>query len=134
MPMKTVAKALVFDSEDNALILYRSASHPRFAHDADLPGGEVEQDEDGALAVQREIQEETGLTVDLSSVLFAKDITADGGRKHILFTVHLTAPEPSITLSWEHESYAWISKKDLANATNAVDPYMQIAHSYVTEN
>ncbi len=56
---KIVAKALVRNSKELYLVLYRSNTHPLFPGHIDFPGGEVEPEETSEAAGAREIQEET---------------------------------------------------------------------------
>ncbi len=111
--MKLVAKALIFDLGGKVLVLRRSGSHPRYAHHFDLPGGEVEQGEDPATAVAREIKEETGLGVDSSSLELCFRNDLPNSLTHLLFKVTCGDGEPKLTLSWEHDGYDWLAVDDL---------------------
>ena len=51
--MKTIAKVLIKDKENNILILRRSITHPNNPHHFDLPGGEIEENETNSDAVKR---------------------------------------------------------------------------------
>ena len=109
---KIVAKALVRSSEGLYLVLYRSDTHPLFPGHIDFPGGEVEPEEILEAAVAREIQEETGLSVDSEKLkkLFAKQY---GQTTHMLFEAKLAKPGMKVTLSWEHKGYHWITPEEL---------------------
>jgi 8-oxo-dGTP pyrophosphatase MutT (NUDIX family) len=74
-----VVKVLVIDAHGQGLILYRSGTHPRFAHQPDLPGGTVEPSEDFVTALQREILEEISIPTqpDQFKKLFAKVRSTD---------------------------------------------------------
>ncbi|HEY8999224.1 MAG TPA: NUDIX hydrolase [Candidatus Saccharimonadales bacterium] len=122
--MKIVAKALITGKQGDILVLRRSATHPRFAHHFDFPGGEVEANESPALAVAREVKEETGLTIDPSELSLLFDKKVDDGLRHVLFIVELTVT-PDISLSWEHDDYAWFTKSKLLTEPlpSGVDSY-----------
>ena len=109
---KIVAKALVRSSEGLCLVLHRGNTHPRFPGHIDFPGGEVEPKETPEAAVMREIQEETGLSVNPNKLkkLFAKQYRQ---TTHMLFEAKLTEPDAKVALSWEHKSYRWITPEEL---------------------
>ena len=109
---KIVAKALVRNSKELYLVLYRSNTHPLFPGHIDFPGGEVEPEETSEAAVAREIQEETGLSVNPNKLkkLFTKQYQQ---ATHVLFEAKLTEPDAKVALSWEHKDYRWITPEEL---------------------
>lgn len=121
---KIVAKALVRNSEGLYLVLYRSNTHPLFPGYIDFPGGEVEPEETPEAAVAREIQEETGLSVNPNKLkkLFTKQYQQ---TTHILFEAKLAKPDAKIALSWEHKDYRWITPEELKRLPKfpGADPY-----------
>ena len=121
---KIVAKALVRSSEGLCLVLHRGNTHPRFPGHIDFPGGEVEPKETPEAAVMREIQEETGLSVNPNKLkkLFAKQYRQ---TTHMLFEAKLTEPDAKVALSWEHKSYLWITPEELKSLPkfSDADPY-----------
>lgn len=127
--MKTVAKTLLLDKNGKLLILYRSETHPRYAHHPDLPGGEVEDGELPGIAARREIQEETGLIIEASQIEVIYTKIIDDQLVHIICMARLTTTEPTIELSWEHENYEWITLeafKTKAPAVGADDYYLTV--------
>lgn len=131
--VKVVAKALVRNSEGLYLVLYRSNTHPLFPGHIDFPGGEVEPEEIPKAAVAREIQEETGLLVDPNKLkkLFTKQYRQ---TTHMLFEAKLAEPDAKIALSWEHESYRWITPEELKRLPRfpGADPYYMDVVDYLT--
>lgn len=125
--VKVVAKALVRNSEGLYLVLYRSNTHPLFPGHIDFPGGEVEPEETPEAAVAREIQEETGLSVNPNKLkkLFTKQYQQ---ATHVLFEAKLTEPDAKVALSWEHKSYRWITPEELKSL-----PKFSGADSYYTD-
>ena len=126
--MKHVAKALIFDADDNILLLRRSGTHSRFPYDIDLPGGEVEEGEEALEAVVREIFEEAGLGVSPQAVTLAFEQTTDE-RHHMLFTVRLAESSPEVTISWEHDAHEWVPREEVL-LREAKDSYMAIIKTY----
>jgi len=131
---KIVAKALVRNSEGLYLVLYRSNTHPRFPGHIDFPGGEVEPKETPEAAVMREIQEETGLSVNPNKLkkLFAKQYQQ---TTHMLFEAKLAKPDAKIALSWEHKDYRWITPEELKSLPKfpGADPYYMDVVDYVAD-
>lgn len=122
--VKVVAKALVRNSKGLYLVLYRSNTHPLFPGHIDFPGGEVEPEEIPEAAVVREIQEETGLSVNPNKLkkLFTKQYRQ---TTHILFEAKTAEPDAKIALSWEHKDYRWITPEELKSLPKfpGADPY-----------
>lgn len=122
--MKKAVKALLIDQENKILTMYRSATHPKWAHQIDFPGGVVEKGEDDIDALIREIKEECGFTIDRSMVKKLSTyktpiITRD------IFAVYLKN-SPNVKISWEHESYRWVAIDTLLNMKipNNTDRYV----------
>lgn len=122
--VKVVAKALVRNSKGLYLVLYRGNTHPLFPGHTDFPGGEVEPEEIPEAAVAREIQEETGLSVNPNKLkkLFTKQYQQ---ATHVLFEAKLTEPDAKVALSWEHKNYRWITPEELKSLPkfSDADPY-----------
>ena len=130
--VKVVAKALVRNSEGLYLVLYRSNTHPLFPGHIDFPGGEVEPEETPEAAA-REIQEETGLSVNPNKLkkLFTKQYRQ---TTHMLFEAKLTEPDAKVALSWEHKSYRWIAPEELKRLPKfpGADPYYTDVVDYLS--
>ena len=130
---KIVAKALVRNSKGLYLVLYRSSAHPLFPGHIDFPGGEVEPEEIPEAAVAREIQEETGLSVNPNKLkkLFTKQYRQ---TTHMLFEAKLAEPDAKVALSWEHKSYRWITLEELKSLPkfSDADPYYTDAVDYLS--
>jgi hypothetical protein cdivTM_02988 len=131
--VKVVAKALVRNSEGLYLVLYRGNTHPLFPGHTDFPGGEVEPEEIPEAAVAREIQEETGLSVNPNKLkkLFTKQYRQ---TTHMLFEAKLTEPDAKVALSWEHKSYRWITPEELKRLPrlSGADPYYTDVVDYLS--
>ncbi|MBC7546144.1 NUDIX hydrolase [Candidatus Saccharibacteria bacterium] len=131
--MKTVAKALIYDSNDNMLVLKRSESHPYFAHQDDLPGGEIEPGEDSVTGLIREILEETGMIIARKSVVFASEVLTKNNGSNQLYTVRLSIEKPVIDISWEHMSYQWVTCDLIEQNLITADSYMLIARAWLSK-
>jgi 8-oxo-dGTP pyrophosphatase MutT (NUDIX family) len=111
------AKLFLVDGADNVLLLRRSGTHPRYPHEPDLPGGEVEAGEQMHEALARELLEETGMTINTTGACLLHAVTDEHDYGvYIQPILGLRIPEttPEITLSWEHEAYEWKPIAELA--------------------
>ena len=130
--MKRAAKALIRDDQGRILVLYRSKTHPRLAHDIDLPGGEIEHFEQLERGMRRELQEETGL-----DLVFKRRHRihvwrpARVARRYHLYELSLDTEQP-VSISWEHESYRWISDQEFIEHP-AIDGFMHTVQEWLRE-
>lgn len=129
--MLTVGKALVYNADGKILTLFRSETHPHLPHYVDFPGGIVESDESAEVAIAREIEEETGCTVDASLVSIERSGVSPNSNGKGETQYHLgkvVLPDtPDITISWEHERYEWLTAEALlqqmAKQSKATDTF-----------
>lgn len=110
--MKIVAKILLINKMGQILVLRRGMTHPNFPGHLDFPGGEVDAGEEPPKAVTREVEEETGLVISSNEIhlLFDKN---NNGTRHLLYSINMSDPSPSVELSWEHDAHSWISQNEL---------------------
>lgn len=116
MRILRAAKVVIIDKDNNYLVLYRSATHPRQPHEPDLPGGIISLGEDTEDGLVRETNEETGLALDPEKLLLIYTLTHDFfGRSvsRFLYTARVDVSQPPITLSYEHERYEWVPQDKL---------------------
>jgi mutator protein MutT len=99
-------KILVLNQNNEALILWRSQLSPMPGR-ADFPGGGLdfgEHPDDGA---KRELEEEVGLVAD--SVQLLNIYNSVHHQQFLLRFGYLTRiNQPQVTLSWEHDRFAWL--------------------------
>lgn len=131
-----VAKVLIKNRADGRYLILRRANHPRFGNDIDLPGGTVEPGETAVAAVTREVKEEISVTLapDTLRHLYHGDEYSLHSTVYNLYATELLGA-PTITLSWEHSSYVWLTRKELlAGCHGAADTYMQMVGDVVKAN
>lgn len=131
--MKTIVKSLIYDDADNVLVLVRSNTHPRYANEEDLPGGELEDSEVPVLSALREIHEETGLLIEPSEAHEVLRKKVKPNTTHILFRCKIHSLKPSIELSWEHKSYEWI-KLNNNYVLQSKDDYISTVNGWLISN
>lgn len=116
-----VSKVLIVNDKGEVLALRRSQSDTRRPGQWDFPGGWVDAGEDMTAAAIREAQEEAGITIVDPQLVFAfSQMTTPSktlGSRHgsgtwLLFVEHITG-DPQITISDEHDAYAWKKPQDL---------------------
>jgi 8-oxo-dGTP diphosphatase len=91
------------------------------AHDAgrwEIPGGKVKKCEYFDNALKREYLEETGIEVDVDSLLnvVRRDYTAcktNEEVKSIQLIMKVTCESDEVTISEEHDDYGWFSFKEV---------------------
>lgn len=104
------------------LLLRRSQTDKWRPGTWELPGGHVDIDESLEGAAMRELKEEAGIVVE--SVTFVESsqyIHQDGTRRlGSLFVVDIST-KPTVTLSPEHDEWAWVDESNINNYE--VDPF-----------
>jgi 8-oxo-dGTP diphosphatase len=120
--VRIIAKALLFDSSRNVLILRRSKTHPQYALHPDFPGGVVEDGESAASTVSREIDEEAGIKLDISRFKLVHEKKVTPTRTYLIFEANLSSENPEVKLSWEHDKYEWLLAEQLLNRPLPEDP------------
>ncbi len=105
-----VAAALLFNEGKIFAAKRGESPYPYVAHKYEFPGGKIENGENLAAAVKRELLEELNLEVSVGS-LYAKHTF-----EYPDFIITLSVFECEMLSDFylkEHESYAWIFPKDL---------------------
>lgn len=109
-----IAKVLVVNDAGEILVLRRSQTDTRRPGQWDFPGGWVEEGEDFTLAAVRETKEEAGIAIDRPPLVYAmSNIMDEHGAGTWLFFVGQVKGRPEVTLSFEHDAYAWKTTDEL---------------------
>lgn len=110
-PKYTVGVVGVIFNEDNHVLLVEHVFHPR--RPWGLPGGWTKRSEDPAAAVQRELQEELQLSVEIKHLLLAEL----SERSHLDFAFLCRQNSLIGSLSNELLDYRWFSPRELPMLT-----------------
>lgn len=110
------------------LIVKRSPNDRNNAGKWEVPGGKVDKGQDLSHAQEREVMEETGLLVELTSPMVYADSFVIGEGDHyegIPYVVLFSITKPvggNFALSEEHTDHAWVSYDEMLayNLTNEV--------------
>lgn len=108
--VEIVSKVIVWNEDDKLLVLRRSKTDPRRPLTWDFPGGVVEPNEDPRTAARRETSEESGIEV---QDLLAVDVVSASGNGYLTIIFEAKAPNQTVTLSWEHDKYTWVTAAEL---------------------
>jgi len=102
--INTVAKVVIVDDKNRVLLLKRSNYTKKFSGQWDLPGGHLKSNESLSAGLEREVSEETGLTV--------SDFKLVEIDTNLHFFVSRYDSQP-VKLSHEHTEYRFFDEKDL---------------------
>ena len=102
--INTVAKVVIVDDKKRVLFLKRSNYMKKFAGEWDLPGGHLKQNESLSAGLDREVEEETGLSVENPKLV---DID---NNLHFFVANYDSQP---VKISHEHTEYRFFNKEDL---------------------
>lgn len=97
-----------------------------------LPGGRIEPGEPYAVGLAREVQEETGLTVTIGEPVYVGEWSPviQGVSHHIVAIFFACEAEgDAVSLSEEHDSYAWIDPADV-DQYNFMSPDADVIKTY----
>jgi ADP-ribose pyrophosphatase YjhB (NUDIX family) len=123
----------IFDNEKNLLILKR-ASHDSHPGIWEIPGGALNFNEDLNQGVQREVYEETGLSVNALLPFAAySEISTKGYQViRIAYLCKLLNDSHLVKLSSEHDEYQWIDLEKIAsiNRSNFLDCVLNVFKNY----
>lgn len=113
MRKRIIAKALLFNDKDELLLLRRSATDVRRPGQWDIPGGNVDpEDESYQAACTREITEESGLGVKGAiEIGYAESacVEHDGDYDDITWMFFVCkVKDGAVVLSHEHDDYRWM--------------------------
>ena len=107
-------RVILTDPDGKILIIKRSTESKTNPGRWELPGGKVGQNESIDQALLREVYEETGLKITPDHVVGVSE-----QNLHIIRAVHIIMSsrivEGELTLSPEHEGYAWVFLENLSN-------------------
>lgn len=109
-----VVKIILYDKDNNILLLQRSAQTPR-PHGWDFPGGGVDKGEEPSTAIIRETLEETGIEIVNPKLLTTYHGHIDAGE-YVALGYSARIDNTDVQPSWEHEAYRWTTIEEAKNA------------------
>ncbi len=112
IPQKSFAvvgqKIIVRNAENKILVLQRSAKSGSGGKWS-LPGGVLERGEDPKTGIQREVMEETGITVHDVRPFHLFSVIDSDNDSVVMIGYSCRANTDSVKLNWEHDASQWVS-------------------------
>ncbi len=114
-PFALSVKVIIKDCEGRLLLLKRSMDSKNNPGKWDFPGGKIDPGETFDQALQREVLEETGLSVDIERHIGS---TQSESPTHKIIYLMLEGSTESglVELSEEHDNFLWTSPSELSSA------------------
>lgn len=126
MNLQIGVKVLIKNSNDRYLFIKRTELLQNETEVSwDIPGGRIEPNEALLEALQREIQEEIGIALEEPPRLInAQDIFVPAKELHVVRLTYVIEQDvPSLTLSDEHQSAAWLTLDEAK--TSVTEPFLR---------
>ena len=111
-PFSLAVRAVILDEQGRCLLLRRSNACRSFVGKWEWPGGKVDDGETFDAALLREIQEETGLQIELIGAIGTYNIEMAQIRLVVL-CMEARLADGTFRLSEEHDNYSWVPLADL---------------------
>lgn len=102
------ARGVVVEPRGRILVLQRSTDAQW-----ELPGGRLAPNEDPAQGLQRELSEETGLSVEIDEIVAANSWVNANDQDRFAVHYRCYAPRYEVSLSDEHSSAQWATRSDV---------------------
>lgn len=120
-----IVHAVIFNEKREVLIIKRSPSERMYPNLWDIPGGTLEDGEDPAIGVMREVREETGLTISQVSLFdYTSNIDEVKNAQFVRLIFIAKGTEDTVVLDpEEHTEFAWV--KVNGSNTNQFVPYIK---------
>lgn len=120
-------KGIIRRNDGKILILKRSDKDDHKPGVWETVGGGMDKEESPQKALSREISEETGLTVSVSSPFNVFTFRKDTGEFKVGITFLCDYLGGEVVLSDEHSEYAWIEPKEFSEMESVSSLHEEIA-------
>lgn len=122
-------KVLLIDENGRCLLLRRSASSKNHGGKWELPGGKVDEGENFDTALQREVFEETGLSLRL--VRPFETACSRLPDRQVVYLVMLADADPGeVRLSSEHDAAKWVEPGKLEEELDICPQFRRVVRHY----
>ncbi|MDP3964047.1 MAG: NUDIX hydrolase [bacterium] len=105
-------KAVIYRDDGKILTIRRTATAPTRPLHWDLPGGDLELEEEPREGIIREVLEETGLTVSELRLLDVIAGYSDNSEYWVTIGYTARAKGTEVKLSFEHDQYKWVTGEE----------------------
>ncbi|MDD4785025.1 MAG: NUDIX hydrolase [Candidatus Shapirobacteria bacterium] len=114
MPYTKVAAHGLIKKDNKFLVTHRSSINDYMPNIWDIPGGTIEFGEKAIDALNREIKEETGLTVDVGNFIFCYDFLSNPERYQFQMVYECEYKNGDVKLDpQEHDDFKWVTLDEL---------------------
>jgi 8-oxo-dGTP diphosphatase len=114
-PFALSVKIIIKDDQGRSLLLKRSMDSKNNPGKWDFPGGKIDPGETFDQALQREVLEETGLSVKIERLVGSTQSESPTHRI-IYLMLEGSAQSESVELSVEHDDFLWARPSDISSA------------------
>ena len=123
MELRVGVKALLANQEGKFLLLKRSVrNYAALGGQWDLPGGRIDPGAPLLENLQREIREETGLTlIEEPQLIAAQDIIDDS--RHTVRLTYKGVLDGDVVLNEEHTEFGWFTKQEMEVLGDSLDRF-----------
>lgn len=122
MKYQNVAVSAFIPHNGKVLIVQRAADEKFLPNIWEQVGGKVEWGENPLAGLVREVKEEAGITVKALQPYYVSDYTPNDERHMIeIGIICEVIGNPDITLSPEHQAYAWATEAEIKNHPGITD-------------
>lgn len=114
--IQKVATSAFIYHQDKALIAQRAVDEPFLANHWENVGGSLEWGERPEDGLKREVWEESGLKITITTPYHVHHYMREEKGVQIIEVAYICQPvdDPIVKLSIEHQAYQWISREQLA--------------------
>jgi len=105
--VRLAAKAFIVDA-GAVLAVQRAGDDVQEPGIWELPGGRLELAEEPRTGLEREVGEETGLSIEVGRPLTVRHFERDDGQTVTMIVFRCTTDNRGVTLSTEHQDAAWV--------------------------
>ena len=128
MQFYLAVKGIVRNAEGKILVMKRSDKDDHRPGVWETPGGGIDHEEAPEKSLEREIMEETGLSVTVKEPFNVFTFRKDTGEFKVGITFLCDAKEGEVKLSSEHSEYAWIHPSEFQDLESIESLYNEIAN------
>ena len=126
MELQVGVKIVLQNEEGKYLVLKRSKEkYPDVLDPWDIIGGRINPGTPLLENLQREVTEETGLTLTGTPAVVAAQDILRGNSRHVVRITYVGRVTGDVQLDSDHTEYRWCTREELASFGEALDQYFR---------
>lgn len=107
-----VGQKVVISNDKNQILLLKRSEKSGAGGMWSFPGGGLEKGEDSIKGIQREIKEETKLTVKNLKPFHVRTYLNKENDSVVIIAYYASYVKGDVVLNWEHDEYKWVTKEE----------------------